>query len=687
MTEPRSPDDQPIDPATTPTAATDPVAPSPAPSPSPSPDPAESPTQAWPSLTGQDAPLGAAQGSTPTPAVPTAEPSPTAPDAQAPLAAVEGSTPDPATSPFEPAASLPATRVAPVGETGTFGASATADGARSRLRWVLALVGVLIVAVASFLIVSLVGGRPATSTAMGYMPANTFTYEEVRLDLPGDQRQKLASFLKPFPGFADQTAIEPKLDDLLDRIVKAASKDRQTWTNDIKPWFGGQVAIGAGLPDSASALTGVMGGANNSLVVVTITDRAKAIAWLTSIPGSAPLNRSTYGDADLFLPAANGGGFAAAINDKVMLAGTVVAVKAAIDSGGHGGLEQNDDVKAALATLDKDYVVFGVVRIRAYADAALRLLAVSQPGVLDKTQLDETVLALVPAWQATTARFENDALVGSSVGPSWAIGYDTANRPSDVLGHVPAKTLFYADVHDVGPTLTAVLGKFRALDETKPAFAQFDRALSVLGGADAVYGWWGDTAIVVSSLADGTIGGGLVIHPRDAALADRLMTTLIGFAALGGGSAGITTRTEDHNGTKITVLDLSAMPGMSSAVFPPGYKPEFAWATNANVTDKGYGRSFVAAVLDAGPGNSLAHDARFKGLLGRVGADNIGVAFVDLAGIRGLLEPLVQPLVPADKWSYYVKEIQPYLKPIDAIVGTNHKDGSLDRGSGAFTAH
>jgi hypothetical protein len=122
-------------------------------------------------------------------------------------------------------------------------------------------------------------------------------------------------------------------------------------------------------------------------------------------------------------------------------------------------------------------------------------------------------------------------------------------------------------------------------------------------------------------------------------------------------------------------------------VFPPGYKPEFAWATNANVTVMGYGSSFVAAVLDAGPGNSLADDSRFKGLLGRVGADNMAVAFADLAAIRGLIEPLMQPLVPADKWSYYVKEIQPYLKPIDAIVSTTRKDGSLDRGTGAFTAH
>ena len=669
MTELRSPDDQPIDPATTPAAAPDPAVASPAPAPSPAPspalppsparppDPAESPTQAWPSLASQDAPLSAA---------------------------AEGSAPDPATPPFEPAPSLPATRVAPVAETGTFGASATAGG-RSKLRWGLAVVGVLVVAAVSFAIVSLIGGRPATSAAMGYMPSGIVMYSEVRLDLPGDQRAKLASFLKVFPGFNDQSAIDTKLNELLDRIVRAATKDKQTWTTDIKPWFGGQLAFGAGLPDTA-LLGSSTAAANNALAVLTITDRAKAIAWLLKTGDNASINRSTYGDADLFTSAEGSGTFAIAVNDKVMLGGTTVAVKAAIDGGGKGTFDQNDDVKAALATLDKDYVVLSVVRTRALADGYVKLVSKAQPGILDKTQIDETILGLVPAWQASYGRFEDDAVVMKSVSPSWAIGFDGANRASDVIGHVPAKTIVYLDSHDVGPALTAVLAKFRALPEAKAAFDQFDKAMSILGGSDAVFGWWGDTAVVVSQLDDGTIGGGLVIHPRDAAKADRLLTTLNGFVALGGGSAGVTTRTEDHNGTKITIIDLSAVPGMSSAVLPPGYKPEFAWATNADVTVMGYGRSFVAAVLDAGPGKSLADDSRFKGLLGSIGADNLGMAFFDIAAIRGLLEPLAQATVPGDQWANYVREIQPYLKPLDAVISNIRKDGGLDRSTGKLTA-
>jgi hypothetical protein len=370
-----------------------------------------------------------------------------------------------------------------------------------------------------------------------------------------------------------------------------------------------------------------------------------------------------------------------------MLAGSAVAVKAAIDTGGKGGLDQNDDVKAALGTLDKEYVGFSVIRIRAMADAFVKIMATRQPGVLDKTQIDETILGLVPAWQASTARFENDAIVTSSVSPSWSIGVDGANRASDLLGHMPAKTLFYADLHDAGPALTAILAKFRGLEEAKQAFAQFDQAMSILGGADAVYGWWGDTGVVVSALADGTIGGGLVIHPRDAAAADRLLTTLSGFVALGGGNSGVTLRNEDHNGTKITIIDFSASLGSGAGSLPPGYKAEFAWASNKDVTIVGYGRSFVTAVLDAGPGSSLGDDARFKGLLARVGPENMGMTFLDIAGIRALVEPLAQAAAPPEAWSRYTTEIQPYLKPIDALVSNVRKDGGLDRWSAAFTAH
>ncbi|HUQ79403.1 MAG TPA: DUF3352 domain-containing protein [Patescibacteria group bacterium] len=599
----------------------------------------------------------------------------------------EGAVPPPAS---EPADRLPPTRAAsiePAVESDTFGAPEQPVRGRSRARWLLALVGVLVVAVATFLIVSLAGGKPGASSAIGWMPATTTSYSEVRLDLPGDQRQKLAAFLSVFPGFKDQSQIEPKLNDVLDRLVRAASKGTQTWTSDIQPWFGGQVAIGTGggaAGAGAGSAMGMMGG-GDTLIVVTIIDRAKTIEWLVRTSAEAQPTRSTYGGADLFTAGTDGFQGAIAVTDTAMLVGLSPAVKAAVDSRGAGTLAADADIKAALATVAKDYVGLAVIRPRAQLEAMVTQMSrVGLPQIGD-TQIDETILALAPTWSATTLRFENDALVATSAGPPWAIGHETANRASDLVGRVPAKTVLYFGYHDAGPAVRAVLDKFRALPETKPAFDQIDQALSLLGGFDAVVGWWGETAIVVSPLVDGRIGGGLVIKPRDAAAAERLITTVNGFLAFGARSAGLTTRTEDAGGTKVTILDLSGMPGMNSAGLPPGYKAEIAWATNADVTVIGYGAGFVKEVLTAGPSSSLGDDARFKGLLARVGADNISVGYVDIAGIRGLIEPFVERMVGADNLKSYNTEIKPYLERLDALIGANRKDGILDRGSTILT--
>ena len=318
-------------------------------------------------------------------------------------------------------------------------------------------------------------------------------------------------------------------------------------------------------------------------------------------------------------------------------------------------------------------------------DSIAKMIGTAQPGVLDKTQIDETLLSMVPAWQASTLRFDDDALTSTVAAPAWKIGYDAKNEASDLLGHVPSNAIAYFDGHDVGPAYAAIVSKFRALPETKTFFDQYDQALSLVGGSDAVFGWWGDTAVVVVPGSGGTIGGGLLIHPRDAAAAERLLTTLRGFLSLAGGSSGVVVRDEDHAGTKITILDFSAASG--TGTLPPGYKAEIAWAVNQDVAVLGYGSDFVASVLDAGPGHSLADDARFKALLSRVGVENISTTFVDVAALRTLVEPLVRASAPADKWAAYVKEIQPYLAPFDAVISGVHKDGGIDRGTGLVTVH
>src|SRR2546421_9946120 len=74
----------------------------------------------------------------------------------------------------------------------------------SRLRWAIALlVTVLVVGVAPAAFF-LLAGQTTPSKLLGYVPSDRVVYGEGRLDLPGDQRQKLGECLAKVPGVADQ---------------------------------------------------------------------------------------------------------------------------------------------------------------------------------------------------------------------------------------------------------------------------------------------------------------------------------------------------------------------------------------------------------------------------------------------------------------------------------------------------
>src|SRR5262245_9510199 len=259
-----------------------------------------------------------------------------------------------------PAAPAYAPAPAPVPSQPTADPSAAPPAPRRRgragLRWLVAIVGIVVIVASSPAIVALAaGGAGVTAVAMGYVPTTTVSYTEARLVLPGDQKQKLGEFLKTaFPGFDDQSQLDVKLNELLDRLTKSATDGKHTWSTEIAPWFGGQVGVAMNPPDpnaltQTTSVTGAagsdgglvafgapmpgmsrMGAVSNGLAVVTIKDRAKAEAWLATVLDQASTNKSTYNGADLFVNADKGSGHptALAVTDKVILCGSEAGVKA-----------------------------------------------------------------------------------------------------------------------------------------------------------------------------------------------------------------------------------------------------------------------------------------------------------------------------------------------------------------------
>jgi hypothetical protein len=168
---------------------------------------------------------------------------------------------------------------------------------RSRMRWIVAAVVVALVVGSSAAIAAVLTGASPQASILGYVPADSIAYAELRLDLPGDQRQAVAAFLSKFPGFRDQAALDSKLDEALDKFLEGVTNNGQTYTKDIKPWFGGEVGASVGpLPAAATLMSGSAAPEFRALALLSVKDPAAAQAWFDGViaDSGAKTTKETY---------------------------------------------------------------------------------------------------------------------------------------------------------------------------------------------------------------------------------------------------------------------------------------------------------------------------------------------------------------------------------------------------------
>jgi hypothetical protein len=289
---------------------------------------------------------------------------------------------------------------------------------------------------------------------------------------------------------------------------------------------------------------------------------------------------------------------------------------------------------------------------------------------------------LMPSWMAMSIRAEGDA-IGLDIAVPHMAAIDVGdNRPSDILPHLPASTIFVADGRDLAANWKKVLDLYRSMPGFDEAMKQLDTALNMVGGYDKAVGWIHDGAVVVTRNGS-TVDGGIVLTPSDAAAAQSLFASVRNLAALGGAQAGITVSDETYKGTTITSIDIGNVRDVLGAAgvantfrqgLPDGHL-KLAYAVTDRLVVAGVGDGFVKAVLDTQPGASLASDGRFNAATDRAGSANRGLTYLDIVATRELIENLV----PASERAQYETSYKPYLLALQALVVSNREDGSLDR--------
>ena len=564
-----------------------------------------------------------------------------------------------------------------------------------RLRWAAALAIVAVILGASAAVAALITNGASRSTVLGYVPPGSIAYGEVRLDLPGDQRQAVGAFLSKFPGFHDQAALDTKLDEILDQFIKKATNDKQTYTTDIKPWFGGEIGLTVGPLPAASSMTdpATLTGALRALALLSVTDPAAADAWIdkTIAASGAKTTTETYNGVSLtVLDAGTGPKIAyAVIGDKVAAFGDLTSVKAAVDTGGKSGFESEPGPKAALASSSGDHVGFVYLALQPLLDWSTGLnKAASQAGGTVPV-VNDSIKTLLPAWTAGWLSFDSDAMVIESTAPKaqTPIG-PTENRTSTLARHIPSTAIATSISHDLGKTIDQALTLYASQPAYKDMLDQVDKALGLIGGREGAIGWIGDTALVVND-AGGTLEGGIVIDPTDSAAATRLSAAVQALVGLGGASQGITVHDESYNGTTIVIIDLgdasklSSAGGTSMALPLPAGHIEIAYAVTDDVVAIGTGPAFVKHVLDTTEATSLASDPQYKRLADRVGPGTAS-AFVDIAAVRGLAEKAMAGGDPSGVTKYET-DVKPFLIPFDALYASNSTSSDLNKSTVIIT--
>ncbi len=570
---------------------------------------------------------------------------------------------------------------------------------RSRFRWAISIAVVALIIATTAAVAAVITGRSTDATVLGYVPDQTVSYTEVRLDLPGDQRQAVGQFLSKFPGFADQAALESKLDQVLDDLVKKATDGAQTYTTDIKPWFGGELALALGPLPPATSLKGDQAAAMSSfrgLTLLSVTDPVAAQAWFDAAIAKtgATTTKQSYGGATLTLFDKTGGlqSAFAIVDGKVAVAGDLASVKAAVDTQGSGGFAKQPGPKAALDSMSDDHVGFAYVALHPLLDWSNDAVkSLGSAGGATSTSLYDTLDKALPDWAAYSLRFQSDAIVMEATNPvpETRLG-PTQNSRSTIAEHIPGTALVAAMSNDLGTTIKQTLALYRGDASFKPVMDQVDQALGLIGGADAAFGWAGDSAVVVSA-PNGTPEAGAIIVPNDKTAAGHLFTALRAFIAIGGAQQGITVTDETYNGTTITVIDLgdlSKLAGMAGAggatgaaglpALPTGHV-QIAYAVTDQVVVIGSGPDFVKSVIDTTKDTSLASNDRYTTLADRAGAGT-GATWVDITAVRGLIEKaaLASGADPA-ALAKYQTDIKPFLTPFDALYASSSTGNDLDR--------
>jgi hypothetical protein len=555
---------------------------------------------------------------------------------------------------------------------------------------VIGIVAVLAVGIGVAAGAFLLNARSAGAGAgAAYVPADAPIYLELRL-VPSDaQDGALRDLLGRFPpieGIDLGQPLQPQLAAKLDEML-AEEGAGVSWAADIAPWFDGHVVLAVtDLPASAMALPSDPTAAPEAppvIVLFGVTDAALARDAIGRLIAEAdePMTFTETEHQGFTIRSAEGSesGAYAVTDDQVLVGSDADAVRVALDAhaAGTGTVAELAEMTRLTDKLPADWLMFAtydftelLAQAMGAAESQAPEIATAFGSLLEHQSLRGAV--------AVSAAGDRLILDSASDAPSGPLAPENADR--GLAAEVPADTIYYSEAGNLGASLAAVITPLKeALAGTPDGQEPIGTAEAALGAdLEELVSWVDDGAIAIGY--DGSEAyGGLVLVPTDVDVARRRLDQLASFASLGAldPASGISVGEREVAGVTVTSIRWDDPNAGADAMLPTptGIVVEYAVTDDRAVI--GVGDAFVGRVLQLDAADALATQSRYVDAVAELGgAENAGVAWMDLAASRAAFESALGPMLDLTVMrAAYESEVRPWILPLDRFVSVMRLEG------------
>jgi hypothetical protein len=526
-----------------------------------------------------------------------------------------------------------------------------------RLRWLAAVLGSLLVlgAVAVVFILANPPAQGGTSPLARYAAADVVTYVEARLDLPGDQRDRLVSFMSHFPGFADPATFERKISDTLDQAMRGSGTGL-SWSGDIDPWFGGQVVLFSNEVEEAR------GRPPAGTVALSVKDAAARDAFLARVTNG--FDESEHRGTTILSGQLGGERVSLAVTgDALLLSARLEELHTALDvaAGARDGLTALPRFEQAMAKVHGEHL------LTMYLDGEAMLERLREMGGTLPADVEEQLLG-VPGTIVGHLRAEaQHMLLELRLQPraGQALPNMPRNASTNLAAGFAADVVGYGEVRDLGQGISQMFSQFGDMlgAEGMPVPAEIEQVLGT--DLQRFFDFLGDAA--VGAEVDGeTVRGGLIALLTDEDVArqrlERVTAALRRAVAFGGADVPLAIDEQTHGGVRLTVLrvrDASADLPFESLSYGVANGRLYL-----GIDD------FVTAAIDRGSGGGLAGDGRYRAALAAVGESNGGIFYLNIGRVRDLVADQLSARERAD-----AAEFWPWFESFSHVMGSVTADG------------